>query len=302
METQIIISLHYILKHHNFFQKNIWSRKKENATSFYDLFYYFVIYAILGWIFEAAFAYVKQNEFVNRGFLYGPFCPIYGFGMVGIYLIVEGTTHIFYSSSHAPLVIVFLITTFWTTIIEGVTGAVMHHIFHVKWWDYTDRPLNIKGYVCLEFSIIWGIFGTIIIKYFHVGVIRVIELIPKPLGIIVLVLLSVYFIFDLIITIHALVRFRKLLLELESTSQEYILSKCKLIDEVQNIKKNQDESNKINSLNKGEEILDIKSDFDFGTIQNRYDKMSNQLFNSRLYKAFPHMKSTRFHNHFKYIR
>lgn len=266
---------------------------------------------MLGWVFEVAFAYVKQKEFINRGFLYGPFCPIYGVGIVGIFLIVEGTTYVFYHTGDAPLWIVFLITTFWTTLIEGVTGAVMYQIFHLRWWDYTDRPLNIKGYVCLEFSLIWGVFGTIIFRYFHVWVIKFVDFIPRHFGEAVLVILVVYFLIDINSTVRSLVQFRKLLLEMESISEEYILSKCKLIDEMQNMKKGlvvrsekkvQSKSVGTNSLSSGDEITKLKTSFDFDEIQYRYEKMSRQISKDRLYQSFPYMKSTRFRQYLNDIR
>ena len=112
----------------------------------YHLAAFFFIYGVLGWCVEVAYAAAKQGEFVNRGFLNGPICPIYGVGVVSvIYCLgeVKGNLAVLYAASVALV-----------TVIEGITGFVMDRLFHHKWWDYTDQPLNIGGYVCLVFSLI----------------------------------------------------------------------------------------------------------------------------------------------------
>lgn len=111
----------------------------------YEYVFYFVIYAFLGWCTEVAYKAVTVGQFVNRGFLNGPVCPIYGFGMVFVIWALTPVT------DNAFLLFVggFVITT----LLEGVTGFVLEKLFHAKWWDYSSEPFNIGGYVCLKFSI-----------------------------------------------------------------------------------------------------------------------------------------------------
>ena len=118
------------------------------TLTLYEVFAYFFCYSFLGWVTEVAFHAVTQGKFVNRGFLNGPVCPIYGTGMVAVLLILGENI------SRAWLV--FLVGVGLPTLIELITGWVLERFFHNKWWDYSSRRFNLKGYICLEFSILWG--------------------------------------------------------------------------------------------------------------------------------------------------
>ena len=116
---------------------------------------YFFIYSFLGWCTEVAFATVKQRSFVNRGFLNGPVCPVYGIGVGSVVLLLE--------PKELGLAALYIVSTVLVTVIEGMTGYLMDRIFHHKWWDYSEQPLNIGGYVCLPFSLVWGVaWGAIV--------------------------------------------------------------------------------------------------------------------------------------------
>ena len=107
--------------------------------SLYQLVWMFFVYAFMGWCAEVAFAGLRHGRFVNRGFLNGPICPIYGFGLVGvIYLLIDLKDNLF---------ILFLGSVIVTTVIEYITGWVLEKLFHAKWWDYTNNRFNIHGYV-----------------------------------------------------------------------------------------------------------------------------------------------------------
>lgn len=115
---------------------------------------YFLIYAFLGWCTEVAYKAVTTGEFINRGFLNGPVCPIYGFGMLLIIWVLEPVKDNF--------VLLLLGGIILATVLEFVTGYALEKMFHAKWWDYSELPFNIKGYVCLKFSLAWG-FGCVLI-------------------------------------------------------------------------------------------------------------------------------------------
>ena len=118
--------------------------------------WFFFIYALLGWCGEVAFAAVKEKHFVNRGFLNGPLCPIYGVGVVAIVgLGLIAGDNVF---------VLFVISAIVTSLIELVTGYVLKKLFRTRWWDYSDMPLNIGGYICLPFSLLWGAACVVIIK------------------------------------------------------------------------------------------------------------------------------------------
>jgi len=134
--------------------------------------WYFFAYAFLGWCAEVVFAAFKSGRFVNRGFLSGPVCPIYGFGIVAVLVCLspfEGNLPMLYAGS-----------VVLTTALELVTGFLMEKLFHQRWWDYSKMPLNLGGYVCLPFSLIWGAACVLIVDVLHPCVAGLTALIPEP--------------------------------------------------------------------------------------------------------------------------
>lgn len=131
------------------------SQDKVNA-SFYKLLCYFIIYSFLGWCGEVIYKFSETGRFINRGFLFGPILPIYGFGVV---IVIVCLTPI-----KKKLILLFTSSIVLTTTLEYITGYILELLFDTKWWDYSHVPFNINGYICLEASLIWG-FGCIIIMY-----------------------------------------------------------------------------------------------------------------------------------------
>ena len=125
-----------------------------------DIAIFFLVYAVIGWITEVIYQAISKGIVVNRGFLNGPICPIYGFGSLFVILLVKalGLDH----SSFTSDLQVFLLGMLLSTMLELVGGYALLKIFHARWWDYTSKPFNYHGYICLEFSIIWG-FGILIV-------------------------------------------------------------------------------------------------------------------------------------------
>jgi uncharacterized membrane protein len=111
---------------------------------------------------ETIYASKINKEFVNRGFLNGPFCPIYGFGAI---LVIQGSKLISTANLNyfAESIIIILFSIIITTIVEFITGYILEKIFKLKWWDYSGDAMNIKGYVCLKFSLLWGILAFLLI-------------------------------------------------------------------------------------------------------------------------------------------
>lgn len=140
----------------------------------YELAVLFFIYAFLGWCCEVVFAAIKTGKFVNRGFLNGPVCPIYGIGVV---LCILALTPL---DDH--LLVLFLGSMVLTTALEFLTGWVLEKVFHTKWWDYSEEKFHIKGYVCLEFSIIWGFAATFVMKLVHPMIYSLVGKLPLSVG------------------------------------------------------------------------------------------------------------------------
>ena len=167
----------------------------------YYLAAFFFIYGILGWCVEVAYAAVKQGIFVNRGFLNGPICPIYGVGVVSVICCL--------SEVKGNIVALYVTSVILVTVIEGLTGLVMDRLFHHKWWDYSDQPLNIGGYVCLLFSLIWGVFCVFIMKVFQPAVRGVVIHIPFIFGLIILIVCLIGMTADVFVTSAEVLKLNK---------------------------------------------------------------------------------------------
>lgn len=168
---------------------------------FLEYFWFFIIYAFIGWCIEVIYHVVKSGEFVNRGFLNGAVCPIYGLGMVIIiYLLTPLKSNIF---------ILFLGSFLLTSALEFLTGYILEKIFHNKWWDYSNMPFNIKGYICLDFSIKWGLGGVFIINIVQSPISKVVSLLDNVIGHAILLLLLSLLITDFIITILGIMKIKK---------------------------------------------------------------------------------------------
>ena len=160
-----------------------------------------LIYSFLGWCAEVAFAAVRHGRFVNRGFLNGPVCPIYGYGVLCVLLILEPVKD--------NLLLLFFGSMFFTSAIEFLVGFIMEQLFHDKWWDYSDNPFNIKGYICLEFSIIWGIACVLVVDVVHPLIYALIKKLSSPVGIWIMVALLALLIFDAILTLLEMLKLNK---------------------------------------------------------------------------------------------
>ena len=180
--------------------------------NFYELVWIFIIYAFIGWCAEVSFAAVDNGKFVNRGFLNGPYCPIYGCGVV---IVVAALTPI-----KESLFILFLGSMLLTTVLEFLTGFILEKVFHNKWWDYSDKPFNIMGYVCLKFSILWGLACTFIMKVLHPSIYKFITIIPHVLGIVLLSIIMTAFFIDLGVTVSTILKFNKRLKLMDEVAQK----------------------------------------------------------------------------------
>lgn len=139
---------------------------------------YFVIYSFLGWIYETIVCTIKWKRWENRGFLFGPVCPIYGTGAVGSMIVMEyiNSAGVDYSWWQ-----VFLYSTLASIVLEYSTHWTLEKLFHAKWWDYSYMPLNIKGRVCLPFSVGFGIAGLLIVYFINPFIYSITEWI-SPFG------------------------------------------------------------------------------------------------------------------------
>lgn len=163
--------------------------------------WFLIIYTFLGWCVEVIYHIVKSGTFVNRGFLNGPVCPIYGFGMI---TLIYCLTPLKYN-----LFLLFIGTVLLTSILEFLTGFILEKIFHDKWWDYSNMPFNINGYICLAFSIIWGLGGVFMIHIIHPPITKFVSFFDNIIGNIVLFVLLLYLLIDFIITVLGIMKIKR---------------------------------------------------------------------------------------------
>ncbi len=133
--------------------------KKTTKDKIIDYISYFFIYSCLGWIIETIYAFIIHGHFVKRGFLFGPLCPIYGFGAVILLLVTKKM----YGKPFQK----FLIATILFTLFEYIVSLLLEVVFGLRWWDYSNDFLNIQGRVSLMYTIFWGIIGLIMLEKVH---------------------------------------------------------------------------------------------------------------------------------------
>lgn len=172
----------------------------------------FFVYAFLGWGCEVAFAACKEGRFVNRGFLNGPVCPIYGFGVVGVVLALRPVED--------NLALLYVGSVLLTSLIEFVTGWALEKLFHARWWDYSNMPLNIMGYVCVLFSMVWGVACMAIVKWVHPVFEHAAALLPGWLCIGLDGVFGAVFVFDLCATVSAVRKLSDRLVKLTEAAGE----------------------------------------------------------------------------------
>lgn len=120
---------------------------------------FFYIYCFFGWIIESTYVSVCTGNWVNRGFMRGPVIPIYGTGAIIILFAVI--------PFRTSLILVFIIGTIAASVLEFVTGFVMERIYKIRYWDYSDKPFNLCGYICLFNSLCWGVLSILLIYLVH---------------------------------------------------------------------------------------------------------------------------------------
>ena len=152
----------------------MWTREIL-GTDLYHLLGSFVIYSMLGWLLESIYMSFCNHKLTNRGFAKSPFCPIYGFGAVSCYFLLRPL--------RGKILLLYLIGALLATIFEYIVGKCMIRIFGELWWDYTEKPFNYKGIICLESTIAWGFYAIGIVLFLQGRVIHFIERVNMSVGI-----------------------------------------------------------------------------------------------------------------------
>ena len=224
-------------------------------------FFLLVVYSIIGWVYECIVESIRQKKIVNRGFLNGPYCPIYGFGAL-LDVVALGWCH--------NPVMLFLLSAVLCCTLEYITSVVMEKLFNARWWDYYDFKFNLNGRVCLLGAFAFGTLSILLVNFIHPFFLWITDMIYAPLFHIVCVGLLLIVIADSIITIAGFSSFNGKLKELSVNTN--------------NIKENLD--SRVNSSNTVERITAAYSKF---TQNLNFQQL-------RLLRSFPKLHSIKYGN------
>jgi len=177
-----------------------------------DITLFFLFYSFMGWILETIFASIIAKRFINRGFLSGPFCPIYGFGAI---LIIQSATVIdgifLKVTTLYSLITKIIFAIILTTLLEYFTGAILEKIFKCRWWDYSNEFLNIKGRVCLKYSVLWGTLAYVLIEVIHPISSQVVVQLTLTAKYILSLFMISYFMYDAIKSVNEILNLKRMI-------------------------------------------------------------------------------------------
>lgn len=174
------------------------------------LFFYF--YCFFGWCFESAYVSICQKKLINRGFMRGPFLPLYGSGAIMMLVVSKPF------QKYLPLV--YLSGCVGATALEYVTGVVMEALFAVRYWDYSQKRFNYKGHICLSSTLAWGGLTVLLTRYIHPGVEQFVLQIPMKAEQGMTILLSMVLASDFALSFRAALDLKDILYRLEKVNDE----------------------------------------------------------------------------------
>jgi uncharacterized membrane protein len=232
--------------------------------AWYHWITFFYIYCFFGWCFESTYVSLREHRPVNRGFLRLPLIPLYGTGAV---MLLWASLPV---KEHLPLV--YLVGVIVATALEYVTGYTMERLFKMKYWDYSDQRFNLHGYICLSSSITWGFMTLLVTEVIHRPIERMVLRLPFMTEVVILVLISVLFVYDAIQSTkaafnmaRALERMAKLREELDDLQVQMALLRA---ETAQNLAERKDEM-ALGFMARREAVAE--------GIQNRYDAVAEGI-------------------------
>ena len=268
---------------------------------------YFTIYSFLGWVCESAYCSIGQKKLVNRGFLNGPFCPIYGFGALLVISILSPFVN--------NIPVLFIASIIVTSTLEYITSYVLEKIFHMSWWDYSTYKYNINGRVCLQNSLMFGLLSLFVMLVIHPAIDDFVASINTKVAFALSVLFATYFIVDTIITAGTILHLNERLEKLHELHEDLLEKRKKHLEVVkghlQASLANQIEELGLSKYSPAEmeELLsnDFKGnfikeehkimnelEFEIKSLNTRIEELKSKghgVLRRRVVKAFPNMKS-----------
>ena len=175
-------------------------------------FMMFLIYSVAGWIMECTLSIIQKHKFVNRGFLIGPYCPIYGVGVVSVHLLLSNF------ADNIPLL--FILSTLICGTLEYMTSYFMEKIFHARWWDYSQKKFNLNGRICLETLIPFGVLSTVIISFVNPWILENLYMIQIPTLNILTAMFLILYLIDSFVSFNIILKFKNLSKQEKDNTEE----------------------------------------------------------------------------------
>lgn len=172
----------------------------------------FYFYSFFGWCFESTYVTIMEKRLSNRGFMRGPFIPLYGCG--GITMLVASKP--FYDN----IVLVFIAGCIGATALEYVTGVLMETLFKVRYWDYSHKKFNYKGQICLESTIVWGVCTVVFTHFLQIPIEKVLTSIPYNVLSVVTIVITVFMTADFVVAFKTALDLRDVLIYMERAKEE----------------------------------------------------------------------------------
>lgn len=174
--------------------------------------FFFYFYCFFGWCFESSYVSLKKRQPVNRGFIRGPFLPLYGSGAVMMLLVSMPFQH--------NLLLTYIAGCIGATALEYVTGVVMEALFKVRYWDYSNQKFNFQGQICLSSTLAWGGLTILMTRVVHKPVEGLVFAIPEGVLSAVTFVLTIYIVADFTLSFKAAIDLRDVLIKMEAAKEE----------------------------------------------------------------------------------
>ena len=174
--------------------------------------FFFYFYCFFGWCFESAYVSLKNRHPVNRGFMRGPFLPLYGSGAIMMLIVSMPFQH--------NLVLTYFAGCIGATALEYVTGVVMEALFKVRYWDYSNQKFHFQGYICLSSTLAWGGLTILMTRVVHKPVGQLVLAIPESILSVVTFVLTVYIVADFTLSFKTAIDLRDILVKMEAAREE----------------------------------------------------------------------------------
>lgn len=250
----------------------------QSAVFISQLVISFALYSLLGWACESTYCSIPAKKFINRGFLNGPFCPIYGVGALLVIFLLRPFMK--------NITILFIFGVLVTSVVEYITSVLLEKLFHTTWWDYSKRRFNINGRVCLRNSLLFGVLSVLLMHFINPFIEMLEGWIPEPLLPAIAFVFLFYFITDSVITVRSILAMNGKLDELEK-----VLDDLKAKSEENRERLQQSFESKVNATR--DAVLELQA-VSSERLQERMEAISKGLNSGaqrRLLKAFPSMRA-----------